>query len=70
MFKIPFSGNTKDIDLVQVTGLQGFIDFTKKNANRIMFTPGQTIQKMHCIVPEGKKKKANILLVLGICVEK
>ena len=32
MFKIPFSSSTKVIDLVQVNGLQGFLDFTKKNS--------------------------------------
>ena len=32
MFKIPFSGKMKD--LVQVTGLQGFLDFTKKNSKQ------------------------------------
>jgi hypothetical protein len=36
MVKIPFSGNTKMIELEQVTGLQGFIDFTKKIPDRIM----------------------------------
>ena len=58
MFKIPFSSNTKVIDLVQVTGLRDFVDITKKIPNRIMsasplFTPGQTIQQMHCILKEG-----------------
>ena len=74
MFKIPFSGNSKVIDLGQVTGLQGFLDFTIKIPKRIMsasllkgslFTLGQTIQKMHYILQEGREKKANILLVLG-----
>ena len=62
MFKIPFSGNKKDIDLVQVTGLQGFVDRIMSASP--LFTPGQTIQKMHYILQEGRENKANILLIL------
>ena len=63
MFKISFSGNSKAIDLVQVTSLQEFIDFTKKIPNRILsasplFTPGQTIQKMHCILQVDRGKES------------
>ena len=69
MIKIPFSGNSKVIDLVLVTGLQGFIDITKKFQTGLCllvpFTPGQTIQKMHYTLQEGRQKKANILPVLG-----
>ena len=36
MFKIPFSGNSKVNDLVQVIGLQGLVDFTKHIIIRIM----------------------------------
>ena len=63
MFKISFNGNT-------IYWLTGVCRLYKKISNRIMsasplFTPGQTIQKMHCILQEGMEKKANIFLVLG-----
>ena len=36
MFKIPFSGNSKVIGIVQVIGLQRLEDFLKHIPNRIM----------------------------------
>ena len=36
MLKIPFSGNSKVIDLVQVIALQRLVDFPKHIPNRIM----------------------------------
>ena len=51
--KIPFSGHSKVIDLVQVTGLKGFVDLTKK------IPPGLCLL-VHCS-PQAKPYKRCIV---------
>ena len=66
MFKIPFSGNSKVIDLLQVTKCTqaGRHSKTHSKGDYVCYkferapslTAGQTIQKRHCIVQvDGKK---------------
>ena len=57
MFKIPFSGNSKVIDLLQVTNLPRLEDIRKHISKGIMSATNQTKQKMHCIEQvDGEKK--------------
>jgi hypothetical protein len=61
MFKIPFSGNSKVIDLVQVTGLQRLVDFTNHIPNRIMSPvhsrPNHTKDALYSTGAWGKESK-------------
>ena len=63
MFKIPFSGNSKVIDLLQVTRFTWVFRVSKTKFQKLcyrkglLFTAGQTIQKMHYILQvDGDKE--------------
>ena len=73
MFNIPFRGNSKVFDLLQVTKLTKVGRLLKTFQRGLyllqiskgpLFTPSQTIQKMYCIVQVDGGKES-ILLVLG-----
>ena len=70
MFNVPFSGNPEVIDLVQARGLERFQNTFQTGLcpplywKDPLFTPGQTIQKMHWILQVGGEKES-VFLVLG-----
>ena len=68
MFKIPFSGNSKVIDLYKLGSIQrlehipkGIMSATNLKGSPLHARPNQTKAALYC---GGRKKKA-VLLVLG-----
>ena len=59
MLKIPFSGNSKVIDLLQVTKVEKHIPkriMSAANLKGSPLHPGQTLQKMHCVLQVDEDK--------------